>query len=144
MVSRRPPGFPYRALDGCAVSAHGVGLLWSGPWWWSGMPGVHPAGPLVGVGDGVPDGCGGGVLEQVGQWGGEDGNLAQEVGQRDVAGCCPKGVDAGLDAGGAGAVKDEQQPREERVVLAPAFLRRFGEGLLPRVRARNGGGERRR
>lgn len=44
---------------------------------------MHPVDPLtmVGVGDGVPDGCGGAVLEQVGHGGREDGNLAQERGE---------------------------------------------------------------
>lgn len=81
-----------------------------------------PADASVGILDGPPDGCAGLVVEDVGQRRGQDGNAPWGV-WREPAGGGAESADMVVDSGGAGAVQDEQQPREERVA-APTFLSR--------------------
>lgn len=84
-----------------------------------------PADSAGGVLDGAPYGCGGAVPEEVGQRGREDGNLVEEAEQCQIPCGRAKGVDPVFDAGGAGAVEDEQQPWEERVMPPQLLHRRF-------------------
>ncbi|MCX4426526.1 hypothetical protein OG991_44730 [Streptomyces mirabilis] len=85
------------------------------------MPGVGPGNSLVRVGvvDGAPYGCGGAVLEQVGQRCREDGDVVQEAGRCQQSGSRAQGADPVVDTGGSGAVQDEQDAGEERVGLDP-------------------------
>ncbi|WP_405624900.1 RNA polymerase subunit sigma-24 [Streptomyces sp. NBC_00016] len=60
--------------------------------------------------------------EEVGHGCGEHGHLAQEEGYRAVHVGRVERAETAVDAGRAGAVQDEQQPREERVVTPPLLL----------------------
>ncbi|MFC8826919.1 hypothetical protein ACFT9I_16445 [Streptomyces sp. NPDC057137] len=69
------------------------------------------------------------MFQKIGERGGEGRDGVQEDGHRGVAGVGMQGADAVLDAGGAGAVQDEQQPGEERIPLPPRFFRGLGGGV---------------
>ncbi|GJF26498.1 hypothetical protein SHO565_70620 [Streptomyces sp. HO565] len=95
---------------------------------------MHPADALVGVGDGMPDGCGWAVPREVGHGCGQDGNVAQEAGQRDVADGGVQGLEAGGDAGGAGGAGAPDRDPPVVLVLSGVGQGAAGAGIRP-VRA---------